>query len=222
LARDSALSDPDATELIVAHGQTAGKGRLGRQFLSPKGSGIYMTLRLPLKDALSSAIGVTCAASVAVMRAIRRTTGLQTQIKWVNDLLLNEKKVCGILTETITVEAQTVLIIGIGINLRPVQFPPELADIAGSLNQIHLPRKALISAILEELLPLLEHPQDRGWLSDYRQSSCVLNRPLYRIRGEDSIPCQGTKITEDGGLTVLYEDGTVETLRTGEVSIRLR
>ena len=220
LARQIAIEHPNRTALIVAHQQTAGRGRLGRQFYSPKGAGIYFSLLFPLAHTLLSSISLTCAASVAVMRAIRSTTGLQTEIKWVNDILLDEKKVCGILTEAVTVNDSTALIIGIGINLRPAEFPPELTDIAGSLNQSKLPRSALIAAILSELLPMLNHPQNHDWLEDYREHSCVIGHPLTRIKQGEARFCIAESISEDGGLTVRYTDGSTETLCSGEISIR--
>ena len=220
LARETALDAPRQPILITAEQQTAGRGRLGRQFHSPSGSGVYFSLLYPLNDALPSAVSVTCAASVAVMRAIRRLTGLQVAIKWVNDLLLDGKKICGILTEAVTVGAQTSLIVGIGINLRPCVFPDEIAQIAGSLNQEELPRAELIAAVVSELIPFLQHPSDHSWLTDYRAHSCVLGRQILRVEEGVSLPCTAEAIDDNGGLWVRHSDGRLELLQTGEISIR--
>ena len=88
--------------LVVADRQSAGRGRMGRSFYSPRGSGVYCTLALEANMPMERAVSLTGAAAVAVMRAIRRLTGVQTSIKWVNDLYLDEKKVCGILAESLS------------------------------------------------------------------------------------------------------------------------
>ena len=222
LAKELAMDDPNQKALIVAHRQTAGRGRMGRNFLSPDGAGIYCSLLFPSTKNLSDSLGITCAASVAVMRAIRAKTGLQTQIKWVNDLLLDQKKVCGILTEAVTMGDRTALILGIGINLRPMDFPRELESIATTLGQDTLSRAALIAEIVAQLSPFLENPQDNGWLEDYRRHSCILGKEILRIENGVSRPCTACEIDGRGGLTVRYPDGSLETLQSGEISLRLR
>lgn len=222
LAKELALSDPDLTALIVAHSQSDGRGRQGRSFLSPDGTGIYVSIAFPLTGTLSSALPLTCAASVAVMRAIRALTGLQTGIKWVNDLLLDGRKVCGILTEAVTVGSRTSLIVGIGINLRPMAFPKELEHIAGTLNQPTLPRADLISEIVMALIPYIQDPSDQSWLDDYRRYSCVLGKEILRIENGTSLPCTAQAIDERGRLLIRYPNGEEELLQSGEISIRFQ
>ena len=220
LARELAVEHPDTLALLVAEQQTAGRGRLGRQFHSPVGAGVYASLLYPLSAPLTSAVAMTCATSVAVMRAIRRVTGLQTDIKWVNDLLLEGKKVCGILIEAVTVGEKTSLVIGVGINLRPMEFPAELSEIAGTLGQTDVSRCELIAAVLQELLPFLKAPSDRGWLEDYRTHSCVIGREILRLKDGEALPCFAERIDENGGLWIRYPDGRQELLQNGEVSVR--
>ena len=222
LARQMAIDTPDRAALIVALRQTGGRGRLGRSFHSPAETGVYFSILFPQKGALSNALSVTCAASVAVMRAILEVTGIQTKIKWVNDLLLNEKKVCGILTEAVTMGESTSLIVGIGINLRPMEFPPELCHIAGSLNQTSLPRAELIAKTTANLIPFLENTTDNGWLEDYRRHSYVLGKELLRIENGESKPCIAEEIDDRGRLLVRYPDGSRELLQSGEISIRIK
>ncbi len=219
VARELALAGTDAA-LVVANRQTAGRGRMGRQFYSPENMGVYFSILFPTHDELSEALGITCATSVAVMRAIRSKTSLQTEIKWVNDLLLNGKKVCGILTEAVTLGERSWLIVGIGINLRPAQFPKELAETAGSLNQATLPRAELISEIVRELLPYLSSPKNRVWIEEYRQFSCVLGKEILRMENGISTPCRAESIDDCGRLTVRHTNGSLETLQSGEISIR--
>lgn len=220
LARQMAINSPNESALIVAHRQTGGRGRMGRSFHSPAETGIYFSILFPQKGNLSDALGITCAASVAAMRAILDTTGIQTQIKWVNDLLRDEKKVCGILTEAVTLGDHTSLIVGIGVNLRPMEFPTELSHIAGSLNQADLPRADLIAKITANLLPFLQNTSDNSWLEDYRRHSCILGKEILRIENGIAKPCIAREIDHRGRLAVEYSDGSAEILQSGEISIR--
>lgn len=222
LAKELAVSHHGTAALIAADRQSAGRGRMGRSFHSPTGTGVYFSLLFPVKGALSAAVSITSAASVAVMRAIRETTGRETKIKWVNDLLLDGKKVCGILTEAVTVGDQASLVIGIGINLRPAVFPKELENIAGTLDEPDLPREELIARIVAELLPFLNDPQNREWLEDYRLHSCVIGKEILRIENGVSSPCYAEGIDEDGRLLVRHPDGRSEALQSGEISVRVK
>ena len=206
--------------LLVAAEQTAGRGRRGRSFYSPPGSGVYFSVLYTTPEPLGNAVSVTCAASVAVMRAIRACCGLQTEIKWVNDIRYRDRKVCGILTEAIRAEAQTHIIVGIGVNLRRAEFPPELAGIAGSLDDGSTPRAALIAECVRELIPFLRNLSSREWLDDYRAVSSVIGKEITFTRGDAVIPALAVGIDRDGGLTVRTEVGE-ETLRTGEITVRL-
>ena len=123
--------------LIVANEQTKGRGRLGRDFYSPKNTGVYMTFLFSTNIKLSSAVSVTTATAVAVVRAIESLTKAKPMIKWVNDVYIGDKKACGILTEAVTdFETGSVqsIIIGIGINISTEEFPEELGGVATSLN----------------------------------------------------------------------------------------
>lgn len=206
------------TALVVAEEQTAGRGRQGRSFYSPAESGVYFTLLRTTTEPLGSRVSLTCAASVAVMRAIRECTGRQTQIKWVNDLLLDGRKVCGILAEGVTSD-ENALAIGVGINLRPAKFPPELAEIAGSLEDHNTPRAVLIAAAVRNLLAFSETPETREWLPDYRAHSCLIGREILFWKDGKPTPGTASGIDEDGGLIVKTGQGT-EVLRTGEITVR--
>jgi BirA family biotin operon repressor/biotin-[acetyl-CoA-carboxylase] ligase len=204
--------------LIVALEQSAGRGRMGRSFYSPSGSGIYMSILHTFHIPICNAVSVTSAAAVAVMRAVRRICGVQTEIKWVNDLYLNGKKVCGILCESVSVNDKPQIIVGIGINLCTAEFPCELLDKAGALG-VSVDRCKLIAAVWRELCPFLHDPSDRAWLEDYRKHSCVLGKRVAWAQG--NCRCEGVAeaISPDGGLCVRRADGVLETLRTGEISL---
>ena len=220
-AKRMCASGEKSPALIVAESQTAGRGRLGRSFYSPAESGVYFSILFPSPAPLKSAVSVTGAAAVAVMRAIRTLTGKQTSIKWVNDLYLDGKKVCGILAEAVSVQdgAQH-LIVGIGINLSTSDFPDDLQNKAGSLGAT-VPRAALIAAVWRELLPFLLDPNSREWLDDYRAHSCVIGKPIVWSRGTETHEGITLAINDNGELLVQSPNSPPETLRTGEISVKM-
>ena len=177
---------------------------------------------------------VTVAAAAATSEAIDALCGCSTEIKWVNDIYLNGKKVCGILTEA-TTDFETgqidSLIIGIGINTSEKSFPPELAGIAGSVSAEGLDghEKSLLAASITE--KVLRYTKDlSGFMDSYRRRSMVIGReitvytgtyrkdPTQELGGRSAFALE---IDDAGGLVVEYEDGTRQTLTSGEVSIRL-
>ena len=206
--------------LLVAHSQTAGRGRMGRSFYSPAQTGAYFSILHTLNTPLCDAVAITSAASVAVMRAIRALTGIQTQIKWVNDLYYNDKKVCGILTEAVSAEESAHVIVGIGINLNTADFPTELTNIAGSLDAPRIDTAELIAQIYREIALYLSDPCNRDWLADYREHSCVIGRRVAWTEGETTRFGIAESIDEDGALLVRDEKNELVRLHTGEISLR--
>ncbi len=205
--------------LLVAHSQTAGRGRMGRSFYSPAQTGAYFSILHTLNTPLCDAIAITSAASVAVMRAIRVLTGIQTEIKWVNDLYYNKKKICGILTEAVSAGERAHVIVGVGINLDTSDFPEELKGIAGSLNaQIDVSN--LIAEIYRQIVLYLQDPNNREWLDDYRTHSLVLGRRVAWTEFEITRIGIAEAIDEDGALLIRDERNDLIRLHTGEVSLR--
>lgn len=215
----------DGQALIISNEQTGGRGRLGRSFYSPKNTGIYMSFLLKSDLKLVNAVSVTTAASVAVVKAIEKVTGIKAQIKWVNDVYIGEKKVCGILTEAISdFETATArnIIIGIGINITTENFPEEITKSAASLN-FHVPvRNEIIAAAANEMIALADNLNDHSAFIDfYRRRSLVIGKEIdYYING---IKDCGTAIDIDdnGGLVVQKISGELITLSSGEVTVRL-
>ena len=217
---------------IAADRQTAGRGRLGRTFASPGDAGLYMTLALRPTFDLDKALYVTMAVAVAVCRAIEKVAGIKGRIKWVNDIFYRNKKVCGILTEAQsnfeTGKIDT-LIIGIGINCFPGALPEELKDIAGCLAEIPgaFSRGELAAEIVNETLEILEDLNSMAFLREYRSKCFILGKNIYIHPNLDqrSIRARAIDIDDHGGLVVEYMEGKkmrqMETLTTGEVSIRL-
>lgn len=225
-------SSPLPITLLAARAQTAGRGRLGRSFYSPPDSGLYMTLLYPLTQPLSQAVAVTAGAAVATLEAIRAVTGLVPGIKWVNDLYMDGKKICGILTEAVTPagsEQSAYMLVGIGINLTTAAFPEGLRAPAGSLTDNLSPSATLpvldagrlCGQIAHRLLTLLEtdslHSPET--LAAYRAHSILLGQPVLCTRGGQTFPALAMDITPAFGLTVRRADGRVEVLDSGEVSV---
>ena len=213
---------------VIADRQTAGRGRLGRSFYSPPGCGIYTSLLLrPRPDQLADVTLLTTAAGVAVCRALQKAAGVQAEIKWVNDLYLNGKKICGILTEGVTdFESGMIesIVIGYGVNFRDdAHLPEELRPIVGSVFGAEPPtvtRSALAAAMLAELLPLAEDLSSRSFLPEYRRRSMLLGREIVFSRAGGRFADVAEGIDDNGGLVVRLPDGSRETLRSGEVSVR--
>lgn len=212
--------------VCVAEQQTAGKGRMGKQFHSPAGSGIYMSVMLRLNLGIEDSLLITSAVSVAVCRAIQAVCNVKAEIKWVNDLYINGKKLCGILTEaSLNYETQTLdyIVIGIGINVHKTAFPPELSEIATCLfdhTSTSVSRSQLIGEVLNQLQLIQTDLVERSFLSEYKSRSCILGERINVITPASTYPATAVDINHSGHLVVEYEDGSIKTLNSGEISIR--
>ena len=205
--------------IITAKTQTAGRGRMGRSFYSPAATGAYFSILHTLTTPLCDAVAITSAAAVAVMRAIRNLTGIQTEIKWVNDLYYNDKKICGILTEATSIGENTHVIVGVGINLNTDDFPEELTGIAGSLDT-QIDAAELIAQIYREIVFYLNAPNNRDWLSDYREYSCVIGRRVAWVSEGTTHEGFAESIDADGALFIRAENAELIRLHTGEISLK--
>ena len=204
--------------LLLAESQTAGKGRMGRSFYSPKSTGLYMSYMYTPKTDFSDSVTVTAAASVAVARAIEKLTDLKPSIKWVNDIFIDGKKVSGILTEAVT--GQNVkIIVGIGVNITTDDFPEDVSAIATAL-KTKLDRNVLAVEIIKHLQELIEELPQRTFIDDYRKKSCVLGREVTFFKNGDQTHGTAVDIDRDGGLIVETQNGNV-TLNTGEITLRV-
>lgn len=211
--------------LFVSEEQSGGRGRRGRSFYSPKGTGIYMSLLLRPKTGLEDSVHITTATAVVVAQAIHRLTGQEVGIKWVNDIYLQGKKVCGILTEAIMEPDMTgapAVIVGIGINLSTEQFPQELEEIATGLGVGNIGvRNELIAEITNGLLEFSEDVTDCSYVERYRKLSIVLGKEIHYNEGNALVRARALDVDSEGGLMVECEDGTVKLLKTGEITVRL-
>lgn len=210
----------DDVLLVVGEEQTAGRGRQGKSFYSPGGTGIYMSLVVHPMTELQNAVTATTAAAVAVCRVIESLTDKKPMIKWVNDVYLDGKKICGILTEAVTdFETQTVssIIIGIGINLTTKAFPRDVQN-ASCLNA-DVKRAELIGAVANELNRIVNSGYGE-FMEYYRAHSLVVGEDIVFIKSGVSTSARAVGIDDFGGLEVELADGTHYTLRSGEITVR--
>lgn len=206
------LSDTDCENtLIIAKKQTAGRGRQGKSFFSPEDCGLYMSVIL--KPDLPDITHITTMSALAVCVAIEKVCGVRCDIKWVNDIYLNGKKVCGILTENM----HGTIILGIGINITTAAlgFPAELAG-AVALD-VDVDKNKLAGALVRELCTILESGE---YIEEYRKRNIVLGRDIEVVSATTKKEAHALKIDERGGLVVQYKDGATETLFYGEISIK--
>lgn len=205
--------------LVLAEEQTGGRGRRGKSFYSPHGMGLYMSLAISANFNFENAVGMTAFAAVSAVKAIKKLTGTDCGIKWVNDLYIGSKKICGILTEAVTdLESGTVaaLVVGLGINLRSTELPEELESIVGFLDHAHI-KNELAAEICNELMKY--NGEDSSYMSDYRELSIVIGKHVAYAKNGESVSGKAVDIDSQGGLVVLRDDGIAETLRSGEISL---
>lgn len=214
-----------AGSLCISETQSAGKGRLGRVWHSPASQGLWLSVlarpSLPPADAPL----VTFCAAMAMAQAVREVTGLAAAVKWPNDLVLDDKKLCGILLEvSATADELDYIIIGTGLNVRRGAYPTELAHQATSLEDHTTPppRSLLLVhylAALEDCLTRLEQGGFAALAEDYRHLSCTLGRAVQVI-GSESFIGVAENLDTDGALLVRDEGGMLHRVLAGDVSVR--
>jgi BirA family transcriptional regulator, biotin operon repressor / biotin---[acetyl-CoA-carboxylase] ligase len=211
---------------IVADEQTAGRGRLQRAWSSPKGAGLYFSILLRPTIPQNYWPLITFMAALAVGDALRAACDLQTDIKWPNDILSGERKICGILAEAIDTPAGRAVIVGIGINLTQNAFPPELANVATSVFEATgrpPDREQILAALLDALSRWYALLEDPGQILDAwsNRSSYAMGKLVQVTNGEDV--WQGTTcgVEPDGALRLRTPSGEIKLVRAGDVySIR--
>lgn len=209
--------------IFASESQTAGRGRHGHSFYSPDRSGIYFSCLLHPELSLQDSTSVTSAAAVSVCEAIEEATKKEPGIKWVNDIFIDGKKICGILTEAVSdFESGRVraIIVGIGINLTTESFPDELKDIAASLD-CRLNRCALIADIFKRLKGYCAALPDKSFMDKYRARSLVFGRQIRFNQNGTEIYAEAKAIHDNGELEVITSRGDTVILNSGEISIKL-
>lgn len=220
---------PDG-QVVLADEQSCGRGRFGRRFSSPKGKGIYLSMLFCPKGLPSDIAKITAWTAVAAYRAVKEVCGIQTGIKWINDLVINQKKVGGILTELSASgesgELSSVVIgIGLNVNEQESDFPEEIRSIATSLamesKQNYL-RAKLAAQLIRELDELrFAWPQEsQRFLQLYKANNITVGKEITVIQNSGKKQGIAAAINDDFSLEVRCEDGSCETLYSGEVSIK--
>ena len=227
----AAKGEAVAGDCVIADHQIGGKGRRGRRFFSPKGKGLYLSFLLDPKELPAGTLAeLTAWGAVATAQAIEEVCGVSPGIKWVNDLVYGTKKLCGILTE-LSLEAETgrvqSVVMGIGINVSgtAAEFPPEIAEIATSLQEIcgkTVSRAKLCAAVIEKLDKMcLDFPgKKEQYLAAYRQRCAVLGKTVTIEKPDGTVFGTAQAVDEQFRLSVRLPDGTVQTVSSGEVSVK--
>ncbi len=226
-AKRLALSGAESGTLVVANQQTAGRGRRGHSFLSPPGTGLYMTLILRPTADMEQFQMITVAAAVAVCLTLEDLTEARPLIKWVNDIYLRrgqeERKVCGILSEAVS-DAGTgsigSVVVGLGVNLTTREFGG-LEDIAGAVFPEDIPpnvsRARIAAGIAERLMEFSRRLSAPELISAYRERSLLLGREITYQQDGETRRARALDVDAQGGLVVELENGEQTTLRSGEV-----
>lgn len=213
--------------VIIARRQSAGRGRLGRSFYSDA-EGLYISVLIRPRMRAEGMVFITAMTAVAMARAIERTVNADARIKWVNDIFVNGKKVCGILCESAfgANALSEYVVIGAGVNItEPLGgFPADISAVAGALlpaGEKRELRNALAAAFLEELFNEYACLGMRRFLGEYRRRSIVTGKSVSVISPAGTRQAEATAIDDDCRLVVRYDDGTTEHISTGEISVRL-
>jgi BirA family biotin operon repressor/biotin-[acetyl-CoA-carboxylase] ligase len=212
------LSSISIPSLIIANHQTDGRGRRGNSFFSPKGTGLYMTLVFEEKN---NSDLLTPLAAVCVCEELEKL-GANPKIKWVNDIFIDSRKICGILTERQILNDKAYIILGIGINLSTESFPADLTIKAGSLGAASVTKEAKRALALDlfgRLLTLLESEDTSRAMQIYRERSTVIGRRVSFMQSGAEITATALDVTDLGALVLKLDSGETLELSTGEISI---
>ncbi len=226
-AKKIAAQGAPAGTVIIAGTQTGGRGRMGRSFSSPKDMGVYLSVILRPGCTPAELMHLTCATGVAGCRAVEAACGVQPSIKWTNDLVLGQRKLGGILTE-LSVDPKTGLVdwvvVGIGINCcqKEFDFPQEIRHIACSLGLKSEDRAKVTAALIKEFYRMdLDLLTKRTQIMDAFRILCITTgHKISLLRGDTVRHGTAISVLDDGALQVQFDDGSVEDVASGEVSIR--
>lgn len=226
-AREMARNGAAHGTLVLADEQTAGRGRRGRGWISAVGEGIFMTLIIRPKGEPAGAAKLSLATALAVARAIRRETGLDARIKWPNDIVINGRKVCGMLLEMDFMEDGSLAVsAGIGINVHQMQFDDEIAHTASSLDLLtgrRIDRAQVVAAFLEEMEAAADcmERDETAFMRAYCALSATIGSRVQVLAQNSSYTGKAEGITDSGALLVRAdEDGRLHEVLAADVSVR--
>lgn len=229
LAKQSALDKAKEGYIVIADSQTCGRGRLGRSFFSPSDAGIYLSIVLRPNNSIKNTLLITTLAAVAVSQAIESVSDKKAYIKWVNDIFVDNKKVCGILSEaSINAKNNTpeFVILGIGVNVYKPDggFPVEISDIAGYIfdekqNDI---KNKLCAKIIERFFFYYNNLDEKDFLVEYRERNFAIGKKITVISGSNEYEADCIGMDDDCCLIVKFENGEEKHISSGEISIRVK
>ena len=213
--------------VIIACAQTQGRGRMGRNFFSPGDTGVYMSLLLRPKIKPADAVLITTAAAVSVCEAFEKLGVDNPQIKWVNDIFVNNKKVCGILTEAsfgADINTLDYAVLGIGVNMYEPEnsFPEEIKDIAGAVfsEKSENLRNKFVAYFINSFFDCYENLESKKHCPSYAERCFVIGKDINVISGDSIKPAKALSVDENCGLLVRFNDGETAVLNSGEISVR--
>lgn len=206
--------------LVACEEQTQGQGRQGKSFYSPAESGVYFSAVIRTKHQLGNVVCVTSAAAVAVAKVIEELTDLDPKIKWVNDIYIDEKKVCGIIVRSLIKNGRLDgLLFGIGVNVSTQNFPDEISSRAGSLGR-EIDRNIFIAKVIKKLIDFSKNPENKAYLDYYKKKSCVIGRKIKFYENNIEHFAKAIDIDENANL-IVSENGEIKKLSSGEITLRL-
>ena len=214
-------------QLVIALSQTCGRGRMGRSFYSPNGTGIYFSLLLHPKFSAEKSLFLTVMAAVSVAETVMKYNINDVKIKWVNDIYIDGKKVCGILTEG-AVNCNKMLdyaVVGIGINVIAPEngFPEDIKDIATAIfpgNSEENIKEKIVADVINRFFSMY-NGDDKDYIRRYKEYSYLTGKEINIIQGETARPATVIDITDNCHLLVKNEKGEIEEISSGDVSVRL-
>lgn len=227
IAKELAKNGAPEGTLVVVKEQSNGRGRMGRSFISNEENGLYMSLILRPKLSAQRAVKITIIGAVSALEAIEKTSGVQCSIKWVNDIFIGDKKVCGILTEAaVSIETGMLdyAILGIGINITPPKngFPDEIKDIATSIYSYDAPKdykSGLCAEVADKFLHYYKSIENEAYIAKYRKKSNLIGKRVDIIRGDEIISGEVIDIDNDANL-VLNSSQHIIRFSSGEARVK--
>lgn len=228
LKNAASFGAPDGT-VAIANRQSAGRGRMGRHFVSDNG-GLYMSLLVRADISAEQSLFITTSAAIAVCRAIESVSGQKAGIKWVNDVFIGDGKVCGILTEGAHDSAAGRLeyaVVGIGVNItEPIGgFAAEIADVAASVYGDSAPVDAkarMAAAILNELCELIAHGWNKTLAEEYRRRSVVIGKAVDIISEKEPTSATVVDIDDSAAVILRMNDGSIVRKTSGDIRLRVK
>lgn len=215
-------------QLVIALSQTGGRGRMGRSFYSPNGTGIYFSLLLHPKFSAEKSLFLTVMAAVSVAETVMKYNKNDVKIKWVNDIYIDGKKVCGILTEG-AINSNKMLdyaVVGIGINIIAPEngFPDDIKEIATAIfpgkTEDYIKEK-IVANVVNKFFDMY-NGFDTNFVNRYKEYSYLTGKEINIIQGKTTRPATVIDITDDCHLLVKNENGEIEEISSGDVSVRLK